>query len=299
MTTTTPAHVNNYDPSKYWVDPGRNFKSSARLHLQHFLIQNTIGYLLEPAIEKSISDSQQQLKIADLGCGNGIWLSELHSALSRANLPAQLDGFDINPINFPNKAYLPTSVSLNQLDILAKPLPAELIGVHDIVHIRAFGSVTPDAESVLCVASELLKPGGYLQWEECRGDMITAESPSPQVSKTACDSIIQILKGGLQAKGISKDWVDVLDIHFSQYGFENVRLNRHEKRRQDLKAWTDNYLMIWDELAVLFPPCSQEPNAQVTREAWLDLYAAAIKETEQGVAVHQGTFITATGQKPL
>lgn len=263
MTTTTPAHAKNYDQSKYWVDPGRNFKSSARLHLQHFLIQNTIGYLLEPAIEKSMVDSQQQLKIADLGCGNGIWLSELHSALSKTNSTVQLDGYDINPIYFPDKAYLPPSISLKQLDILAEPLPAELIGIYDIVHVRAFGSVINDTTSVLSVASKLLKPGGYLQWEECRGDRFIVESPSPQISKTACDGIVKVLKGGLQAKGISKDWVDVLDTHFSQYGFQNARLHRHEKRRQDFKGWTDNYLMVWDELAVLFPPCSREPKAQV------------------------------------
>lgn len=303
MTTTTSAHAENYDQSKYWVDPGRNFKSSARLHLQHFLMQNTIGYLLEPAIEKSVVDSQQgqQLKIADLACGNGIWLSELHSSLTRANLSAQLDGFDIHPVNFPDSAYLPASMSLKQLDILAKPLPAELVGVYDIVHIRAFVSVIPDGNltPVLSVASQLLKPGGFLQWEECRGDAFTVESPSPQISKTACDSVVQILKGGLRAKGIRNDWVDVLDTHLSQYGFQNTRLLRHEKRKQDFKGWTDDYLMVWDELAVFFPSRSLEPNAQLTREAWLDLYAAAIKETEKGVVVHQGAVITAVGQKPL
>lgn len=302
MATTSSAHVEDYDQSKYWVAPARNFKSSARLHLQHFLIQNTMGYLLEPAVEKSLVDFQQsqQLKVADLACGNGIWLSELHSALKKANISAQLDGFDINPINFPDSAYLPASVSLKQLDILAKPLPAELIGVYDIVHIRAFVSVIPNADltPVLSVASELLKPGGFLQWEECRGDRFIVESPAPHISKAACDNVVRVLKGGLQAKGIRNDWVDVLDTHLDQYGFQNARLRRHDKRKQDFKGWTDDYLMVWDELAVFFPP-TKEPNAPMTRDTWLDLFAAAVKETEQGVVVHQGAVITAVGQKPL
>ncbi|KAJ0120682.1 hypothetical protein J7T55_015414 [Diaporthe amygdali] len=303
MATASSAHVENYDQSKYWVAPARNFKSSARLHLQHFLIQNTIGYLLDPAVEKSVVDSQQsqQPKVADLACGNGIWLSELHSALEQANISAQLDGFDINPINFPDSAYLPVSVSLKQLDILAKPLPAELIGVYDIVHIRAFVSVIPNADltPVLSVASELLKPGGFLQWEECRGDRFIVESPAPHISKAACDNVVQVLKGGAQAKGIRYDWVDVLDTHLDQYGFQKARLRRHEKRKQDFKGWTDDYLMVWDELAVFFPPKAKEPDAPLTRETWLDLFAAAVKETEQGVVVHQGAVITAVGQKPL
>lgn len=302
-TTTSSAHAETYDQSKYWVAPARNFRTSARLHLQHFLIQNTIGYLLEPAIEESIVIPQQgqQLKVADLACGNGIWLSELHSTLTRANISAQLDGFDINPVNFPGFTYLPESVSLKQLDILAKPLPTELIGVYDIVHIRAFVSVITDGDvkPVLAVASQLLKPGGFLQWEESRGDKFIVESPSPQVSKAACDNVVKILEAASQARGVRNDWVDVLDTHFGQFGFQNARLRRHEKRKQDLKGWTEDYLMVWDELDVFFPTKAQNPNAQLSRETWHELFAAAVHETEQGVVIHQGSLITAVGQKPL
>lgn len=108
-------------------------------------MQNTLGYLLEPAVEKSLSGTSQSLKIADLACRNGIWLTELHSHLAKSSISAQLDGFDINALNFPDAAYLPKSVTLKQLDILAKPMPAELIGIYDVVHIRAFVSVITDS----------------------------------------------------------------------------------------------------------------------------------------------------------
>ncbi|KAI0899623.1 hypothetical protein F4806DRAFT_453301 [Annulohypoxylon nitens] len=298
---TSSAEAEDYDQSKYWVAPARNFRSSARLHLQHFLFQNTIGYLLEPTVEKALSGSHQ-LKVADLACGNGIWLSELHSALAKNNISAQLDGFDINPINFPDQAYLPVGVSLEKRDILEKPLPTELKGTYDVVHIRAFVSVIPDADHltpVLSAASELLKPGGFLQWEECRGDRFIVESPSSQISKASCDTIVHVLQGGLQAKGIRNDWVDVLDTHLDKYGFKNTQLHVQEKRKQDFKAWTEDYLMVWEELAAFFPPKAQVPNAPLSREAWVDLFSRGVKETEQGVVVHQGTVITAIGQKPL
>ncbi|RYC63732.1 hypothetical protein CHU98_g2472 [Xylaria longipes] len=298
--TAPSADVEDYDQSKYWVAPARNFRSSARLHLQHFLIQNTLGYLLEPTIEKSVANSQP-LKVADLACGNGIWLSELHSYLAKNNISAQLDGFDINPINFPHPAHLPATVSLNHLDILSRPLPAELLGIYDVVHIRAFVSVIPDADltPVLSVASELLKPGGYVQWEESRGDRFIVESPSPQISKVACDTIVQVLKAGLQARGIVNDWVEVLDTHLDKFGFQDAQLHVQEKRRQDLKGWTEDYLMVWEELAVFFPPKSKDPNAPLSREAWTDLFAKGVKETEEGVVIHQGTVVTAIGKKPL
>lgn len=287
------------------MDPARAFRTSARLHLQHFLTQNTIGYLLEPTIEEFVIGPRrsQQLKVADLACGNGIWLTELYSTLTRANISAQLDGFDINPISFPNPTYLPASVSLKQLDILAKPFPVELIGVYDIVHIRAFAAIVSykggDPAPVLSVASQLLKPGGFLQWEEWRADRIIAESPSPEINKAACDLVLRIFNRTRQAKGVRSDWVDVLGTHLGQHGFQDTRQHRHETRKQDLKGWTEDNLMIWDEGDTHYPIESQDPNAQLAREGWFDLFAAAVKETEQGVVVHPRAVITAIGRKPL
>lgn len=297
---TASSHVEEYDTSTYWVAPARNFRTSARLHLQHFLVQNTLGYLLEPAIEGSLAASSKHLRVADLGCGNGIWLTELHSHLARKNISAQLDGFDINPVNFPNEAYLPASVSLRKLDILAEDPPAELIGTYDVVHIRAFVSVIPDSNltPVLSVASKLLRPGGYLQWEENRGDNFIVESPSPQVPKSACDSIVQVIHGSLQQRGIRNDWVDELDTHLDRFGFQDARLIAQGKRKQDYKGWTEDFLMVWEELAGFFPPKSQAPDAPLSREAWVELFARAVKETEQGIVVHMGRIMTAVGQKP-
>ncbi|KAJ2991854.1 hypothetical protein NUW58_g2371 [Xylaria curta] len=142
--TTPSSHVNGYDQSKHWAAPARNFRSSARLHLQlqHLLMRNTLGYLLEPTVEKSVANTRP-LKVADLACGNGIWLTELHSHLARNNVSAQLDGFDINPIYFPQAAYPPSTVSLKQLDILAKPLPNELTCIYDVVHFGLLVASSP------------------------------------------------------------------------------------------------------------------------------------------------------------
>ncbi|KAL3446677.1 hypothetical protein BJX65DRAFT_279074 [Aspergillus insuetus] len=301
--TTTSSHVDNYDQSTYWTAPARNFRTSARLNLQHFLFQNTLSYLLEPAVEKSLTNfsRSEPLKIADLACGNGVWLTELHSHLAKANIPTQLDGFDINPVNFPDAAYLPASISLQKLDIFTSDLPAEIIGVYDVVHIRALVSVIPNESTltrVFSIATKLLKPGGFLQWEETRGDKFIAEAPSQQVKKAACESIIQILQGSLQQRGIRNDWVDTLDTHLEQVGFQNARLLVQEKRKQDYKGWTEDYLMVWEELADLFPTKAQAPGAPLTREAWVDMFATAVGETEQGVVVHQARIMTAVGQKP-
>ncbi|KAH9909337.1 hypothetical protein F4778DRAFT_716375 [Xylariomycetidae sp. FL2044] len=110
----------------------------------------------------------------------GMWLIELHSELSKRGVSAQLDGYDIHPINFPSPTLLPQSIRLKTLDVLARPLPAELIGTYDIVHIKGFVSIIlhSDVTPVLSTALALLRPGGWLQWSDVRSDSFVAEAPA-------------------------------------------------------------------------------------------------------------------------
>ncbi|KAI1815831.1 hypothetical protein GGS20DRAFT_306978 [Poronia punctata] len=286
-----------YDPNTFWNAPARNFRSSARLHLQHLLFQNTIPFLLDPRIEDAVSNTKN-LKIADLACGNGIWLTSLHDELTKRNISsAQLDGYDINAINFPSKNFLPPSVSLHKLDVLAQPLPENLIGAYDIVHIRAFSSLVlhNDPSPIISAAKAMLKPGGWIQWDESGADFIV-QSPSPDVGKTACLTIDGILKAGGEASGAKREFITELDRHAN--GFQEVQLQSYAVRKQDYKAWTEDYLMVWEDLAMYFPLAADKPDAPLTREAWNGLFVNAIKETEQGVALFYRDIVVMTGQKP-
>ncbi|KAJ2996689.1 hypothetical protein NUW58_g720 [Xylaria curta] len=125
-----------HDPTAYWRAPARNYRTLARLHLQHMLFQNTLRFILEKHVEQAIPTAPSSIfKVADLACGNGVWLIGLSRELAdKGAVSAKLDGFDINEILFPASAFLPPSVSLENLDVLAKPLPEELIGAYDVVH---------------------------------------------------------------------------------------------------------------------------------------------------------------------
>jgi SAM-dependent methyltransferase len=286
--------------SNYWNRNIISFKTSARLHLQHFLVQNTLGYLLDQQIEKSITTALH-LRIADLGCGNGVWLTELSSELSRRGISAQLDGYDINPVNFPHATHLPQSVSLKKLDILREALPSDLLGTYDIVHVQGFTSliVNSNVTPLLSAVLAFLRPGGFLQWVEVPTDDLVVESPTSATPKTACDKIVHFLKGIAHAQGIVGDWVASLDQCLLTHGFDSVRMYTKEKRQQDLKAWTEDYLMVLEELAMFFPSREQELQAPMTREVWEELFSEAVSETLQGVVVHQSKISVAIGQKPI
>lgn len=250
-------------------------------------------------MQASVSGSKE-LKVADLGCGNGVWLSDLHDELSGKGVSAQLDGFDVNPVNFPAPPFLPSSVTLKKLDVLARPLPEEMIGAYDVVHVRAFTSIiiNSNLEPLLSTALALLKPGGWLQWEESRADTYFVESPSSSASTTACNTIVKILEAGGKARGSTFEFLGELDRHVTENGgFEDVHMQMADSRKQDWKAWTEDYLMVWEELSVFFPSKAAQPQAPMTKESWVELFARAVAETEQGVAVHTGKVVSVVGRK--
>ncbi|KAH9909007.1 hypothetical protein F4778DRAFT_714887 [Xylariomycetidae sp. FL2044] len=283
------------------VPTTRNFRASVRLHLQHMLFQKTLGHLLEQHVFESVADSKPLVKVADIGCGNAVWLCDLESELLGRNISCQLDGYDNDTANFPAAAFLPHSVTLKELDILAQPLPEDARGVYDVVHIRTFASSFPhgDVAPILSKVVALLKPGGWLQWEESRVDLFTVQSPTPEISKMACTTIDQMIKAGGAATGLVFDYLGRLDQLVKQHGFDNVQLEEISKRSQDLKAWTEDYLMVWEGLALRFPPKAQAPQAPMTRESYIDLFSKAVQETEAGVVVHQQKIVTVIGQKPM
>ena len=61
------------------------------------------------------------------------WLTDL----SRELPSAQLDGFDVSEDQYPNKAWLPSNISLSHLDI-TKEIPPNLEGMYDLLHVQLF-----------------------------------------------------------------------------------------------------------------------------------------------------------------
>ncbi|KXJ86604.1 hypothetical protein Micbo1qcDRAFT_219220 [Microdochium bolleyi] len=310
MTTASPAPPateSGYEPTTFWTAPKRNFRSSARLHMQHALFQKTIAnQLLHPAIDASLS-FLTPFRLADLGCGNGVWLSDLHDSLiARGITTHQLDGFDVNPVNFPPAHTLPAAaadgnIRLRTLNVLEDH--PELEGVYDVVHLRAWCSIVTknDPSHTIAVAMRMLKPGGYIQWEETRVDKQTCSAgpDAAPASAVATETIIKIISAGGAALGNTYTFLGSLGEHLSKGGFTEVTSKEYAKRGVDLKAWTEDYLMVWEELPDLMPSRAQAPNSPVTKESFTELFGKCVVETERGVVVHQQGVVVVTGRKPL
>lgn len=117
---------------------------------------SALGWILHPSVARNLKDSPS---IADLATGTGLFLR----TLSDSYPGARLDGYDISPAMFlPNE-----NVKLSVANA-KEPLPLELHGCYDVVHIRYIvaGMEPDDWEPVLRNVLKLLKPGGAIQWVE-------------------------------------------------------------------------------------------------------------------------------------
>lgn len=125
----------------------------------HFILTDTITYLLHPNITKSIPNNA---KIADTGTGTGIWLLELASKLPST---CTFVGYDISSDQYPPASSLPSNLSLRRQSTL-DPFPESEKGTYDIVACRAMVTVLEKEQWKLALQNivSLLKPGGWIQW---------------------------------------------------------------------------------------------------------------------------------------
>ena len=129
---------------------GRGYASSLRLNFQHHLLRELLGFSIHPEIVSNATLPPNP-KIADVGTGTGQWLVDVSHEIPSA----ELDGFDISKDQFPSKDWLPSQISLHELDI-TKPIPSSLEGKYDLVHVQLFLCVV-QKEGPIRILKELFK----------------------------------------------------------------------------------------------------------------------------------------------
>ena len=144
------------DEHGYILD--RRHLATARLNLQYFLWQRILKFTIHPSVRLPPAPN-----IADVATGTGLWM--LDAAQERPN--ARLHGYDVDTTQAPAPGWLPANARIDRWDIFQDP-PAQALGSYDLVHVRLLVLVLSglDPRPVIRRLSSLLKPGGWLQWED-------------------------------------------------------------------------------------------------------------------------------------
>ncbi|KAB8068890.1 hypothetical protein BDV29DRAFT_199087 [Aspergillus leporis] len=244
----------------YMLD--RSYKAASRLNYQFYLWKESLQFNLHPSIPLPTNDSTP-IRIADLATGTGIWLFDLlrDPAVSRYR-SLQLDGFDVDLKNAPVGEWLPPMITLREFDIF-DDVPSDLIGKYDVVHLRLLVLVVQQSDPLPVIQKifQMLKPGGYIQWDDMDFPDSTivrskalCSGPSP-----AHESFLEFM----QSNG-RNDWVLDLPSHLMERhgGFEDAHLFHYTDRPELYKANGEQYILFLEEISTRFKTAGKMEDAR-------------------------------------
>ncbi|KAK8028750.1 hypothetical protein PG991_005806 [Apiospora marii] len=232
------------------------------LTAQHYLWKDLLGFLLHPDIPASATN----LKVADVATGNGIWLEDAARGKPKS---AEFHGFDISLDQVGPKPWLPANIRMHTWNLFEEP-PQEFVGYFDVVHVRLITVVVRDNDPrpVLASLAKLLKPGGYLQWDEV--DTIGCSIKSvPGVSADNLSALFEQLRG-------KDDWKYRLTSIMDESGYRDSMLYTFEYGLDTARLWSDLYVSTWKEFA---------ENVLKTPEISGELKRNAMAEARNGAAI--------------
>ncbi|KAI0141908.1 hypothetical protein GGR57DRAFT_395921 [Xylariaceae sp. FL1272] len=264
-------------------------KEGQRLNKQCDLMTECIGYVLNPAFSLS-----KQPRIVDIGTGTARFLMQVHPTVSP---DAVLEGYDISSAQFPPKDVLPANITLGERDV-KKPFPEDMQGQYDVVHLRMLvAAMDPDDwEGAVNNVIQLIKPGGYLQWEEC--DFVTAKwissTTEPERPEDSGERLIRVMKASL-GKKLENGW-NTLPGLMQKAGLRPVAndIVTTEKSLATRQGFTDIILT----LTLLFARLTASRGTPAFEQDADELEKAAYEEVRAGCYYPYNIHV-ACAQKPL
>ncbi|KAL2042789.1 hypothetical protein N7G274_004548 [Stereocaulon virgatum] len=244
---------------------GRGYQASARLALLHLMNHATTGYLLHPSIPL---DHTKDLRIADVGCGTGLWLGTLGREMPST---ARLDGFDISDEQFPKGDPYGENVSLSKLDVF-QPIPEHLRSKYDVIHLRYFMGVATDDSMQVAVdnLNAMLKPGGYLQWDE--EDSISKMPVYASRMDAAQAQLRCYIRRHLWPR---TNWINNIPSYFHKSGLNVVEYNTRGPLPMYRKPWTEDFLLAYAEVGDKMEDGDE-------RDWFREMHAKAVEDAASG-----------------
>ncbi|MCJ1312095.1 hypothetical protein MMC25_005769 [Agyrium rufum] len=168
----------------------RDSAESKRLDDQHrFFLSLSGGQLAHSTVPLKHLNA-----IADIAAGTGIWLRQLASKVEptpdKAGKHPAFVGFDISSEQYPPQEEWEKGLNLVVHD-MTKPFPTEYHDTFDLVNVRFVSYVLQAADMVTVVENivQIIRPGGYLQWQECdAGDSWT--TPETDMARNTINYVI-------------------------------------------------------------------------------------------------------------
>ena len=262
----------------------RNFAAASRLNYQFYLWKDSLGFNLHPSIALPTKD---YVAIADVATGTAIWLIDV----ARERPTAELDGFDIDLAQAPKPPWLPSNVRLRKWDIFDE-VPSDVVGKYDVVHVRLLILVVRngDPREVLTKLAKMLKPGGYLQWDDLNYPDTYVRTINKNLETPALDELRELV----YSRG-RNDWTLELAEIASEQGFEDAKLYHFEDRIELAKANGEQHLLTMEEFAIRLVSVDKKTEAMELQQ----LLGRAQEDSLDGAALSMPRVVCVAKKRQL
>ncbi|RAL02552.1 class I SAM-dependent methyltransferase [Aspergillus ibericus CBS 121593] len=266
---------------------GRDKVESKRLDSQHRLLVKVSGNtLIHPTLP-----TEQIRSVADIATGTGIWLEDVTQFLERPHIERYYQGFDISSEQFPSN---PGPIQLSVHDVTT-PFPKEHWNRYDLVHVRLLVAALEESDYRAAITNiyNILKPGGYLQWEEIDEETYLSANPVIQELRRCFDY-------GFRAEGKCFQASAKVYKESQIVGFVDVeRLAYESHQNPDLRLGTDKRLAAI--IRTLYPRLLWRSGQVIGEEAAMQRAEALVEEhfalCEKGQSPSL-TLMRVVGRKP-
>lgn len=279
MSSTIESGFHLADSKGYML--GRGYAAACRLNFQFYLWKESFQFNIHPSIPIPSAPA-----IADIGTGTSIWLLDVSRSVSEATL----DGFDIDLSNTPPTQWLPKGLTLHNWSVF-DPVTDNLVGKYDVVHLRLLILVVENSDPVPVIrnVARLLKPGGYIQWDDLNyPDTHVAKADSTRETP-AFDRLRQFVYSSGR-----HDWVMDLASILEQNGFTGAQLYHFGDRSDLITANGEQHLATMEEFAKSLDKKSMAEDAANIRKLLQDVE----DEARHGAALSMPRIV-AVAQKPV
>jgi SAM-dependent methyltransferase len=253
--------------------------AACRLNLQHYLWKDALKFNIHPSIKISNKST-----IADVATGTAAWLLDVAGDFPSA----KLNGFDNDLRQVPHKDWLPSNVTVRYWNIF-EDLPSDLVGKYDYVHVRLLVLVLDgDSQPFINKLLRMLKPGGYLQWDELDCVNMCVKKVSPEIPAPALEQIRE--KSWANGR---HDWTVRIPDFLKEAGFENVDIQYVGDEPKLVRAFNEQHLLTMNEFASSLMRIGKVDAAQT----FYRLIEEGYKESTAGAALCIPRIVC-VGQKP-
>lgn len=199
-------------------------------------------------------------------------------------------GFDLTSSHFPGSPWLPENVNFSVWDLFTG-IPAHMQEAFDIVHIRAIASAVRnnDIQPIVHKLLGLLKPGGYLQWDEQDSSTLDGRTVSESNGgESSIKSLVAVQKALHADHGMLWDWLHDLPSTLKKAKCEIMVSDVFNPSPELSRAWADNLLTVcmgvidrMPERDIPLPKASDLPGS-ISRKSYAELVQEAAVESTKG-----------------